>query len=67
MIKFEKTLDINAIPSSLYATRKYSSLNGIVEPQIIEFLKRMTYPDPSRRPTSIEVRDFFLKYAMKTQ
>ncbi|MCY0849444.1 serine/threonine-protein kinase [Sulfuracidifex metallicus] len=67
MIKFEKTLDINAIQSSLYATRKYSSLNGIVEPQIIEFLKRMTDPDPSRRPTSIEVRDFFLKYAMKTQ
>ncbi|BBG25447.1 hypothetical protein IC006_2783 [Sulfuracidifex tepidarius] len=59
MLKFEKTRDTALLSPSLYSSRDYSLLNGVVEPKVIEFIKSMTSPDPNSRPTAERVRDFF--------
>ncbi len=67
MLKFEESKDKLLLSASLYSTRDYSLLNGIVDPKVIDFIKLMTSPDPQSRPTAEKVRDFFLSMTSSYQ
>ncbi len=59
MEKYELNKDENLLDFKLYNTRRLNILKRYVDNDIVNFVIRMVDPNPTKRPTSKEVKEFF--------
>ncbi|WP_338599220.1 protein kinase [Sulfolobus tengchongensis] len=59
MDRFDVSRDVKYLDYSLYSARNLSLLRKYVDRDTSSFITRMVDPDPNRRPTSKEVKEFF--------
>ncbi|AAK43281.1 serine/threonine protein kinase [Saccharolobus solfataricus] len=59
MDKFEANKDIRYLDNSLYSTRNLDLLRKYVDKNTYLFISKMVDPDPNKRPTSKEIKEFF--------
>ncbi|AOL16355.1 serine/threonine protein kinase [Sulfolobus sp. A20] len=63
MEKYELNKDENLLDYKLYDTRRLNILKRYIDSDIANFIITMVDPDPSKRPTSKEVKEFFYSKA----